>query len=825
MFRNYLITALRNIVRHKLYSFINIAGLAVGLACVIFVLLFIRDELSYDKWIAGTGNLYRVEKIIHPPGHEPFEVAPVPFVLPAAMRDNIPEVTAMTRINFYAMSIMAGDREFREFASAVDPNFFQVIKLPFVRGDPAGVFRDPESVVLSESAARKYFGTVDAIGKVIKTTANCELNEQRALCLSQWVPLKVTGILMDIPHNSHIRGDMFFPNTSITERMPKAARTSWGANWSYGYVVLAPGTRPESVIGKMGPLLDRNVTDAGDLKGSQLYSIHLTLFTDVHLTSSRWEGNEKPAGSWTTLYGVGVIGLLIVFIACFNFMNLATARALLRAREIALRKTHGANRGQLVVQFLGEAVLMALISLVVALALVELLEPAFDQMLRQPVGLHYPSDWPMVFGIIGIAIVAGLISGSYPALVLSGFRPAMVLRANTGGQAGSGGLRTVLVVLQFAVSIALGIAASVVFAQISYARTMDLGFRKDNTLVVIGNALLTMGGQESFVQRLRANPNILDIAMIDIPPFGGIAGMTSAQLAGRPEKILLYRRVIGTNAIQFLGMKLVAGRLLSDKRAQDALDAQGPSGLRIPENDGHNILVNQATASRFGLTPQQAIGQLIMLDKTRLNIVGVLADAKFDGAREPAGASIYLYDPKSSANAMIRIRPDAVPQTVAFVDREWHAFAPTKAVWRHFLDDDFGALYQVEERQGEIFGVFVLVAIFIACLGLFGLAAFTAGRRTKEIGIRKAFGASTRDLVFLLLWQFTIPVLIANAIAWPVAWYYLHGWLQEFAYHITLSPLYFLGAGAAAMVIAWATVFVHARRVANANPIHALRYE
>ena len=208
-----------------------------------------------------------------------------------------------------------------------------------------------------------------------------------------------------------------------------------------------------------------------------------------------------------------------------------------------------------------------------------------------------------------------------------------------------------------------------------------------------------------------------------------------------------------------------------------------------------------------------------------MNIVGVLADVKFDGAREPAGASIYFYDPKSSANAMIRIRPDAVPQTVAFVDREWHAFAPTKAVWRHFLDDDFGALYQAEERQGELFGVFVLVAIFIACLGLFGLAAFTAGRRTREIGIRKAFGARTRDVVLLLLWQFSVPVLIANAIAWPVAWYYLHVWLQGFAYHVSLSPLYFLGAGVAALMIAWATVFVHARRVASANPIHALRYE
>ena len=823
MFRNYLVTALRNIIRHKLYSFINIAGLAVGLACVIFVLLFIRDELSYDKWIPDTQNLYRIEKIIHPPGFASFEVAQVPFVMPAVMRDNLPEVAAMTRINAYSMSIMAGDRQFRESVSAVDPNFFQIIKLPLAKGDPAAVFRDPESVVLSESAARKYFGTVDAVGKVIKTTANCEIDEHMDACLSRWVPLKVTGILRDIPHNSHLVGDMFFPNTSIIERLSKEARTSWAANRSYGYVVLAPGARPQSVIAKMGPLLDRNVTDAGSVKGSQLYSIHLTPFTDVHLSSGRWKGNEKAAGSWTTLYGVGIVGLLIMFIACFNFMNLATARALLRAREIALRKTHGARRAQLIAQFLGEAVLMALISLVLALALVELLQPAFGHFLQHPVLLHYASDWPLLLGIVGIAVVAGLISGSYPALVLSGFRPVVALRA---GPAGSGRLRTVLVVLQFAVSIALGIAATVVFSQISYARNIDLGFRRDNVLVVIGNALLTMDGEQSFVQRLRANPDILDVAMIDVPPFSGSTSMSSTQLAGRPEKVLLSRRVIGTNTVQFLGMKLVAGRLLSDKRAQDEVNVHSPADVRLPGNDGHNILVDKAAASRFGLTPERAIGHVFILQKTRLNIVGVLADAKFDGAREPAGGSIFFNDPKSpAAQVMMRIRPDAVPQTVAFVDREWQAFAPTKAVWRYFLDDNFGKLYQADERQGDLFGVFVTVAIFISCLGLFGLAAFTAGRRTREIGIRKAFGARTRDVTLLLLWQFSIPVLVANAIAWPLAWYYLHGWLQGFAYHIPLSPLYFLAGGTVAMLIAWLTVFTHALRVARANPVHALRYE
>lgn len=826
MFQNYLVTALRNLVRHKLYSFINIAGLAVGLACVIFILLFIRDELSYDKWIPDTQNLYRIELAIYVPGRDPFAMAIVPFPMPAAMRDEIPEVTGMTRFNSETMTLMVGGRQFLAPVAAVDPDFFQIIKLPLTQGDPSRVFRDPQSLVLSESAARKYFGTTDVMGKIMTTTANCEAND--TACLGRMVSLKVTGVMRDIPYNTQFDGDVFFPNTSIVDRNSKKAKLSWNTENGYGYVRLTSGADPRAVIAKMAPILDRAVTgeltaSGNPLKGSQAYTVHLTRFTDVHLTSERWRFSFKPPGSWTTVYGVGIVGVLILFVACFNFMNLATARAMLRAREIALRKTHGANRGQLIVQFLGEAVLMALLSLVLALALVEVLQPAFGRFLQHPVALRYAGDWPLMLIIMGITIAAGLVSGSYPALVLSGFRPAMVLRANNAGQAGSGRFRNVLVVLQFAVSIGLGIAAAIVFTQISYARNIDLGFRKNNVLVVSGAGLLTIGGQESFVQQLRSNPDVLDVAMINILPFDSSQMTSSAQLAGHPERIELNERVIGTNAVQLLGMKLVAGRLLSDKRAQDQVDRS--NGWQEPTNDGRNLLIDQAAASRLGLTPQQAVGQTIIFQKNHMRIVGVLADVKFGGAREPSKASVYLYDPKFVAAAMIRIRPDAIPRTLSFIDRAWHGFAPTKAMQRYFLDDNFGKLYQGDERQGRMFGAFVLVAIFIACLGLFGLAAFTAGRRTREIGIRKVFGARTRDLVFLLLWQFSIPVMVANAIAWPVAWYYLHDWLQGFAYRITLSPLYFLGAGVAAMLIAWATVFIHALRIARANPIHALRCE
>jgi putative ABC transport system permease protein len=824
MIANYLAVAFRNLVRQKLYSFINIGGLAVGLACVIFVLLFIRDELSYDKWIPDTENVYRLELALWMPGRDPLPIATVPFQMPSEVRAEIPEVTAMTRLTTYSMSIMIGDRQFHEQIDSVDPDFFTIIKLPLIKGDPARVFADPQSLVISQSAARKYFGSTDPIGKIISTTANCQAID--TACLRRMIALKVTGVMRDIPFNSQLTGDVFLPNTSIADRMDQRTKQNWNSQSTYGFVRLAPQADAQTVIAKMAPLLDRAVTDVSSgagrrLKGSEAFLVHLTSFRDVHLNSQRWRGNMKPAGSWALVYGAGIVGLLILLIACFNFMNMATARALLRGREIALRKTLGAKRSQLIVQFLGEAALTAVLSLVLALALVEVLQPTFSNFLTHPVDLKYANDWAVLLTIFGITILAGLISGSYPALVLSGFRPALVLRTNNAGQAGSGRLRTVLVVMQFAVSIALGIAASVVFIQINYARTIDLGFSKDNVLVVGGESL-TVSGQESFIQRLRSNPDILDIAMTGTLPFDTGTSSGATRLAAHPELVQLNQRIFGANAVPLLGMKLITGRLLSDKRTQDQVDTED---FGTPTNDGHNVLIDQSGAARLGLVPEQALGQTIIIGKTHLQIVGVLADAKFDGAREQSRPSVYFYDPKSVGFALIRIRPDAIPQTLSFVDREWHSFAPTKAVQKYFLDDIFGKLYQTDERQGQMFGAFVMVAIFIACLGLFGLAAFTADRRTREIGVRKVFGASTGDLVFLLLWQFSIPVLIANVIAWPVAWYYLHDWLQGFAYHITLSPLYFAGAGGAAMLIAWITVFTHVRRVARANPIYALRYE
>ena len=816
MFRNYLTVALRNIARHKLYSFINIAGLAVGLACVIFVLLFVRDELSYDKWIPGTENLYRVENTINDPGQPSQRGTQIPFPVPQAMLQQIPEIKAMTRLVRQSMTVNIGSRQFLEWVDVVDPGFFRVIQLPLVEGNPATVFTQPESVVLAQATARKYFGDTPAMGKTITVSTkvcgpdnqNCETREQ---------PLVVTGIMRDLPHNTQLRADLLIPNTSAADPMSQNEKKGWAWFVGWGYVLLAPGANPDAVLAKTRAVIDHGLDPKAminiNMRGSEWLIPHLARFRDDHLSTDQY-GNMVPAGSWTTVYGFAVIGLLILLVACFNFTNLATARAMMRAREIGLRKCVGASRRQLVVQFLGESMLVAVLALVFALALVEILLPAFGRFLGSPIALNYLADWPLVVGFLGIAILAGLLSGIYPALVLSDFRPATILRSNSASLSGSGPLRTSLVVLQFAVSIGLGIAVAVVFAQISFARNNDVGYQKSGVVLVdAGNMLST--ARDSFVQALRANPRISAVAISDTVPLANRAIADQVRAPGQPSSQILRVVALGPTFASLYGVHLLSGRLLSDTRGADRHHAGTP----------YNVLLNATAARRLGFTPQSALGKSFTLHTTVVTVVGVLGDIQMDGPRKPIVGTIYRYEPDFAPLVSIRVRPEHLPDTLSFIDRTWRAFAPTIAVQRHFLSEDFDAQFKADEKQGAIFALFVGIAIFIACLGLFGLAAFTAERRTKEIGVRKVFGARTRDVVFLLLWQFSIPVLIANLIAWPLAWYYLQGWLQEFAYRITLSPLYFAEAGLAALLIAWATIFAHAWRVARSNPIHALRYE
>ncbi len=823
MIGNYLTVALRNIARHKLYSFINIAGLALGLACVVFIILFIRDELSFDAWVPGSGNLYRVDVDAELPGRPVDHFALGPFPLGGFMKDHLPEVTAMTRLWPTSMTVQLGDRQFLEEINETDPDFFTVMKLPLVAGDAGQVLRHPESIVLSETLARKYFGTTNAIGKqVVINRSNC--GNEMVTCPAAAVSLRVTGVMRDLPHNTHFKIDAVIPHTSPVDRIGEQGKKGWFYFNGYDYVRLAPGSDSAQVTAKLGRLMDRLVdlsADAGvHMPASKMMRAVLVPFREVHMNTGDTIGNRVPPGSWAAVTGLGLIGLVILLAACFNFTNLATARAMMRAREIGLRKCVGASRYQVAAQFLGEAVVMAVVALVFAMALVEILLPSYDSFLERPIALNYLADWPLLLIIAAIAVLAGLLSGIYPALVLSGFRPVTALRSNQSGQAGSGRLRTALVVLQFAVSIALAIATLVVFAQIDFARNQALGFRHDNTVVIETGRRMAPATRESFMNTLRAYPGISGVAASSDTPFSPFVNVNSVKLPGQSAPLTAEQLLITPQFLDLYGMKLAAGRALTDKRGEDAV-------IYRPEahNEGHNILINETAARYFGFTVQGAVGKTVRIDKAAVHIVGVLTDFRFKGARQAVQPTIYLNDKIDAGTVSVRLTGQDIPGTITFIDRSWHRMAPSTAILRSFLDDSFEKLYQSDRRQGAMFGIFVAIAILIAALGLFGLAAFTVGRRTKEIGIRKVFGARDRDVAILLLWQFSIPVLIANVIAWPLAWYYLRGWLEGFASHIALNPLYFAAAGLAALLIAWVTVLSHALRVARSNPIHALRYE
>jgi len=810
MFRNYLVTALRNVTRHRLYSFINIAGLAVGLACAIFIILFIRDELSYDKWIPDSDNVYRVEGWFYFPGRGVEPGGNIPFPVTPAMLAQIPEVRAQTHLIPEVMTINVGNRQFSEFADVVDPGFFNVIKLPLVQGDPAAVFSQPESVVLSREMATKFFGDADPLGKAI-------LVDGKRL-------LRVTGLLRDLPHNTQLHADVVLPNTSLADKLPRAEKEAWFNVDGEGFVKLAPNASPESVLAKLRVILDKSSDPFKDeglrVPASVALQVHLTRFQDVHLAPDTG-GGMTAAGSWTTIYGFAVIAALILMTACFNFMNLATARAMIRAREVSLRKVVGARRRQLMVQFLGESALLALFALLPAFAAVEILLPAFDNFLGRPIALDYATDWPLILAFGGIAIVVGLLGGIYPALILSGFRPIAILKPDTKSRTGSGALRMTLVVLQFAVSIGLGVSALVVFAQITHARQLDLGFDRDNMVVVANADTMTPIARKSFEQTLASDPSIAGVTESGPIPFEYDIEIWNVQVPGILQTYFIRTIDIGFDFPTVYHMHLLAGRALSPNRGQDTNTDTKDTGM----DDGRNILVDATAARKFGYSVGDAVGKSILIDNKHATIVGVLDDPKMNGAQTVSAPLIFFNNSNHIDYFSVRARPGHLHDAVAVVDSTWHRFAPDTAIRRHFLSALFDRLFAADERAGTMFGIFVCIAVFIACLGLFGLAAFTAERRTREIGIRKVFGARTRDIVGLLLWQFSIPVLLANAIAWPVAWYYLHRWLEGYAYRISLNPLYFAGVGLAALVIAWLTVVGHAVRVARSNPVHALRYE
>ncbi len=820
MFRNYFVVAIRNFTRHKLYSFINVAGLTIGLACAILIGLYVRDELSFDRWLPDSERLYLVDFTMHPPGQDAVDLGGSPIPLGRSMIAELPGIEAETHLAYQADTIKIGERSFLDFVCIVDPSFFSVIRLPFAAGNPTAVFRNPNTVVLSQTAARKYFGEENPVGKLMvfdnKTTR------------------MVTGVIRDLPYNTQFDGNIFVPY-----RQPPPAVAANGASqtsfetdeWTRfpakTYVRLAPGVSTKSIATDIPALLLRHfssqtITSAFSVLGvpiENIFTAKLVPLRDVHLTANIHHGVQQ-GDSLETVYGFAAIALLIVLTACFNFTNLATARATLRSREVGLRKMLGATRRQLMVQFLAESVMTALIAMILAFAAVEMALPAYGRFLGHAVAFDYFRNWPFTLAVIGTAVAAGLIGGFYPALVISGFRPAAALRPAAGKSSRTGLLRTALVVFQFAVSIGLGIAAIVIFAQINYAREIDLGFDKDNLVAIsLEQANLPQAAEENLMRMLADEPDIEGASLSSSVPGDEGDELNFVYIPGRSEKVSVKNVSVSPEFFSIYGIKLVAGRFLSRDFGND-LNHGG--GLE----DGKNVVIDEYAARAFGFTPRTAIGKRIKLVFAQATVVGVVKNALFQGAQAiGTSPTIYYYNPTHTRRVTVRLKGGHIPEALASLDADWNRFVPDVPVTRWFLDEKLNNLYAGAEKQGVLLAVFVGIAIAIAALGLFGLAAFTVAQRTKEIGIRKVFGARTSEIVRLLLWQFSIPVLAANLVAWPVAYFYLRHWLEGYAYHISLNPLVFLTAGLAALFVAWATVIAHAVAVARRNPIEALRYE
>ena len=818
MFRNYLITAFRSIVRHKLFSFINIAGLAVGLTAAILIGLFVQQELSFDSWLPGSERIYRISLLIHVPGQPERDGGAASAPLGPAALEEIPGIQEQTRIHNQSAAIWVSNKHFSTWINTVDSNFFTMIRLPFIAGNPATALARPDGVVLTQTAAIRYFGTDRAMG--------------RTLLFDQTTPRVVTGILRDLPYNTQFQGDVF---VLYPRPLPKTAATitnldpdRWLTMDVSSYVRLAPGIDPKAVAGQMSGVLWRHLSPTFM---SQLGSVihgekgdvikaKLVPFQDVHLTPYTQAGGMKSPNSKTLVFGFAAIAALVLLVAGVNFTNLATARASLRAREVALRKVLGASKRQLVAQFVTEAVLTALLALMLAFAATELLLPVYSGFLGHTITLDYLDNWPFVAAMIAIAGLTGLIGGIYPAFILSSFRPGRVLHSTAAGAGSTGMMRTILVVFQFAVSIGLAIAAAVIFTQIRFASHLDLGFDRDNIVMVhLNGAGLSSASLESMSGEVSALPGVAGVAMSDKVPGSGNSPANVVRIAATGASIQVMNYSVSPDFAAVYGVKLEAGRFLSRDRGTDLHHGAGPEG-------GRNVVIDDHAARAFGFTPDSAVGKTIDLIGGRVTIVGVVRNVLFAGAQAvQVSPTVFYADPDLYSEMSVRLKAGQIPETLTAINRIWQRYVPARPIYSRFVEESVGQLYADTERQGALLSIFVVLAVFIASLGLFGLAAFVVERRTKEIGIRKIMGAKTGDIIRLLLWQFSIPVLLANAIAWPVAYYCLRQWLEGYAYRVSLNPGYFVAAGSTALGIAWLTVLAHAVRVARANPIHALRYE
>lgn len=810
MFQNYLKTALRNLMRNKLFSFINIAGLAVGLAAFILILLFVHDEMSWDKtWDRGA-DTYRVESTILFPVREdrptPNAVAP----LKAIMLDTYPEIEDITRHIGGGMTFRQGETLAVERSVFAEPNHTAFFGYDFIEGSADGALADQQGIVITERLAKKYFGDAPAMGQTMEMRLS-----------TGFEAYYVAGVIADLPRTTHMSHDVILP---FARRYFEGARwftDDWRFTTWTTYVRFKEGTDVSLVQADLPALVERHMPkDQVGQETGRDWGMRLDLrrLDEIHLYGN--DANADPAA----LYGFVAIAFLILAIAVVNFLNLSMARTANRAREVAMRKIVGAGRRQIVEQFLGESVLLAVIALTVSLVLVEAALPYYNDFLTSVIDLDLGGQPLLVVLLVLLGIAVGLSAGSFQAVFFSLLKPRDVVYSNTASDNGTSGLRQALVIGQFTISVALMTFAFFVKSQTDYARSLDLGFNPNDLIVVAGT---NNQNGTAFKNRILESPYVLAVGRSsDVPTEGSEDRLQMRPVTGG-EKVTLDGLPTDPDFFRAYQIPLIAGRYLTTAE-QDTLRQREENPAY---KDAANIVVNASGARLLGFaSPEEAVGQVLPVDLRSdhvvdARIVGVVEDFHFDSARNVIRPGIYYIDYLRNSDMSVRIDGPNRELAINDIQAAWREIFPNQVFNYRVMSDLVDQQYQTDSRLGDMLTVFTLLAITISCMGLYGLASFTVERRTKEIGVRKVLGARLVDIVRLLLWQFAKPILIATLIAWPVAFYFINDWLSAFAYRVELNVLPFLATGALALFIGWVTVAGHAFLVARANPIRALRYE
>lgn len=785
MVKNYLKIILRNIRKHKGYSFINITGLAIGMACCLLISIWVLDELSYDRFHANAPVLYRVEENQQYSGRM-FHVRVTPHPLAPALVEEIPEIIDATRYVWSGgLLLRYGEKAFFEYnIRAVDPSFFQMFTFPMIKGDKNRALDSPYSLIINEDIAEKYFGKEDPLGKVITINNTHEFT--------------VNGVIENVPHNSTLQFELLIPYAFLE----KIGRTNleFGSNSIGTYVQLSPNATMDQVNAKISGFIKAKVDDSAT-------DLLLMPFTRIHL-HSYW-GYEKDPGGIQYVYIFSIIALFVLLIACINFMNLSTARSANRAKEVGMRKVVGALKSHLIRQFYGESLIFALISLVLAAGIVTAVLPVFSKFAEKDLVWNVAGIGAILVGLIGITFLTGLVAGSYPALFLSGFQPVKVIRGALKTGAASSRFRKVLVVVQFSLSIMLIIGTVVVYQQLTYMKNMRLGWDREHLVYIPLRDDVKKVYDTLKVELLKDSHVLNATATAQLPSSIG-SNSNNFNWEGKDPN---FTTLIGNNPVDFdfiktLKIEMKEGRSFSKDYSSDA---------------SSGFIINEEVAQLMGR--ESVVGENCMFFGREGTIVGVMKNWHYQPARRKIEPLVLYINPEWTRIMLIRIAAGDISASIDAIKNVWNRVIPTYPFEYYFLDENFDEMYKREESIGILLKYFAALAVFVACLGLFGLASFTAEQRTKEIGIRKVLGATVSNITLLLCREFFLLVLVSNIIAWPVAYFLMKNWLQSYAYRTSMSALIFVTAMGIALIVAFLSVSFQAIRAATTSPIRSLRYE